>query len=1140
MSTEYGLIGSLFTGYGGLDLGVNMALGGGLQVAYTSDIESGPIAIEAWHAKDCGDPPNLGDIMRIDGTRLPAVDAMCGGSPCFPAGALVLTDRGFTPIEEVRVGDLALTHLGRWRRVTAVGSHIGDTVVLRGQGSPGIECTPNHPFWSGRREAVYGKEHGRTTYHSVFHETGWTPAADMAGRMWLNAGGRIPALPIPEFDFTGCQTRDIRLSDAFFYFIGRWLGDGWLNVFKRPGRRASYMKRVFVCDSLDKEVELRAMVAEIGLRSSISHERTTVRVCVSSTVLYDWIESNFGKGAADKTIPAWAFGMPESWRRALLRGYWESDGNPTSNGMHATSVSKRLLLGIKMLEAGLGRPSSLSMHEPSRVKCVIERRVVNEKTNYMIATYDNPRQSVVCDTGYWGRVRKVEPGRKDVRVWDLTVEEDHSFTVDGVCVSNCQSISLAGLRAGMREGTRSGLWSFQADMIAACRPPLMVWENVAGALSSPASCREDLREWEKRVRSLNATGLCACETPAIQAPEGFVPPAPDTEGAPSVAVALKAFLHDDPVRLASVRCTTCGRRLYEMSGERILADKERLNSVHAQPTIRALGRVLGDLSNLGYDAIWHGVEAAAVGAPHRRFRLFITAWPHNPERMPVNKRLRRLVEAGPIHPKSNYWAYWDRERDVWMLPNTDLFGEQTVFMQAWPKHGILSRGRVYHMPKTWLTIDNLASAGTVFPTPGASMSEHGGSVKPDIRRAHHHMVNLPDEIEQGDQISMLPTPQALYDSVKTGTPANTFQRVHNGKQLGLADIINLLRTDANMTVLFPTPTANDWNGGAMNPMQRAKAGHAVTIPDWVEKSSDITISAGSLLKTPRAADRHAANGNGSLAEDLGLAFHMGEICFLPTPVSRDGKGANQRHDPSCMPVAIETMIVRQSDGEPAVSWGLDDGIGVDYGRFTTAIRRWEQIFHRPAPCPLQITGGLRKWIQVNQSNPMLFNSHWLIRHAVHDDGKAYVNRPERERMWRRFVTADRGRSLLDPCFYPACVDWDADLPIPATRLPAKPVLDYWRTRTVGRFPSAGCLSPRFVEWMMGLPDGWVTDPCIWKHTTGNHRNLQLRALGNGVVPQQAALAVDWSLTIRERLTESNQTSAGSGILWNGDSDASVS
>lgn len=45
------------------------------------------------------------------------------------------------------------------------------------------------------------------------------------------------------------------------------------------------------------------------------------------------------------------------------------------------------------------------------------------------------------------------------------------------------------------------------------------------------------------------------------------------------------------------------------------------------------------------------------------------------------------------------------------------------------------------------------------------------------------------------------------------------------------------------------------------------------------------------------------------------------------------------------------------------------------------------------------------------------------------------------------------------------------------------------------------LSARFVEWLMGLPEGHVTSPDI-----GLTRNQQLKALGNGVVPQQCAAA----------------------------------
>jgi hypothetical protein len=48
----------------------------------------------------------------------------------------------------------------------------------------------------------------------------------------------------------------------------------------------------------------------------------------------------------------------------------------------------------------------------------------------------------------------------------------------------------------------------------------------------------------------------------------------------------------------------------------------------------------------------------------------------------------------------------------------------------------------------------------------------------------------------------------------------------------------------------------------------------------------------------------------------------------------------------------------------------------------------------------------------------------------------------------------------------------------------------------------GRISVRFVEFLMGIPDGHVTDPAI-----GLTRAQQLKACGNGVVPSQAEAAL---------------------------------
>lgn len=45
-------------------------------------------------------------------------------------------------------------------------------------------------------------------------------------------------------------------------------------------------------------------------------------------------------------------------------------------------------------------------------------------------------------------------------------------------------------------------------------------------------------------------------------------------------------------------------------------------------TRRGLDVVLCDLASIGYDAEWHCISAASVGAFHRRQRIFILAYPH--------------------------------------------------------------------------------------------------------------------------------------------------------------------------------------------------------------------------------------------------------------------------------------------------------------------------------------------------------------------------------------------------------------------------------------------------------------------------------------------------------------------------------
>jgi DNA (cytosine-5)-methyltransferase 1 len=57
-------------------------------------------------------------------------------------------------------------------------------------------------------------------------------------------------------------------------------------------------------------------------------------------------------------------------------------------------------------------------------------------------------------------------------------------------------------------------------------------------------------------------------------------------------------------------------------------------------------RVLGDLAEIGYDAEWQVIPAAAVGAPHKRDRVFIVAYPNNAGMGTQRREVQRQKSSG--------------------------------------------------------------------------------------------------------------------------------------------------------------------------------------------------------------------------------------------------------------------------------------------------------------------------------------------------------------------------------------------------------------------------------------------------------------------------------------------------------------
>ena len=479
------------------------------------------------------------DITRLDAEELarnhPRVDAFWWSAECFPAGRLILSERGLVPIEGIKVGDRVLTHRGRYRAVTATMSKTADTIVVKGGGQPGLETTREHPFYTLHRPRVWHND--QRAYRRVNGEVGWRKAGSLDRDDYLAVPVEHPDLPVPEI--TG---RPIEMNEAFWWLVGRWLGDGTLRynepitsaappkatrlssqpagsscvVCGKPakpdkrsktGRVSAYCSyycqrktsdqrrgsvrgqgRVFItCGKHESDV-LKPLLEQVeGLGPwSLRDMRTAHLYGVHHMGLARWLADNFGTHADCKTIPAWALGMPESHRQALLDGYISADGHDTKLMTTATSVSRDLMVGMRLLAGTLGHSVTLRVNT-SREQGVIEGRVVTMRPLYSIAWTREPDpnrqpQTIVEGGHRWFKVRGVEHGNTNIRVYNISVEEDESYVVDGLVVHNCTHLSTA--KGGQPRDADSRMLNFELPRYARVLKPKYVFiENVPDVLS---------------------------------------------------------------------------------------------------------------------------------------------------------------------------------------------------------------------------------------------------------------------------------------------------------------------------------------------------------------------------------------------------------------------------------------------------------------------------------------------------------------------------------------------------------------------------------------------------------------------------------------------------------------------------------
>lgn len=404
---------------------------------------------------------NYGDITKIDWEKVPDFDLFTYSSPCITEDSLILTSTGYKEMKDVNVGDVVLTKSGTWHPVIKKfdnGAH--STCFVHAMGLENIHCTLNHKFWVREKSKRWNPD--KRVYERVFSEPEFVKAYNLKKDHYMG-------IPVIE------EEKEFYTDDSdFWYIAGLYIGDGCVT---------NEFNDVIISCSEAKLKKIKKHLSQDKWKFTVTDNGTCKRFRFANKEVHDKLIELFGKHADGKYIPVDVIKLPKNLLKEFYQGYLDSDGSKIgSNIVQFTSINRQLIYSISMIINKLfHRPTGIYKinAEPTTI---IEGRTVNQKDWYQLRfrIKESKQDHAFYEDNYiWFPFDKIVEAELE-HVYNMEVEEDHSYVLQGCVSCNCQDFSNAGLQRGGEKGsgTRSSLLWECEKAIAIKRPRWAVLENV--------------------------------------------------------------------------------------------------------------------------------------------------------------------------------------------------------------------------------------------------------------------------------------------------------------------------------------------------------------------------------------------------------------------------------------------------------------------------------------------------------------------------------------------------------------------------------------------------------------------------------------------------------------------------------------
>lgn len=431
-------------------------------------------------------------------------DVVWESPDCFPAGTLVWTDQGYKKIEDIQCFDRVLTHMNRYKSVSATfKTNKHDLYDIKIAGCEHIIVSSEHPYYVRKKHGYSTSKGGVAHRVSQLLPAEWKKVKDLDSTykvgIPINQESKLPSYKGAvyckrnKYGITKSQVVNtiggLLDNGNFWWLVGRYFGDG-----------AITKGSVDISCAISEINEIQDVISTVCKTYGFRTQGTVAHFTINSKEWCDFL-SQFSIGALNKRITPAILDLPREYLKKFLDGYISADGhwdyslkNPVCS---ITTVSKELAYSLQLaILKGYGRYCSMVINNtPNAVIC---GRKVNAHKSYTLGFYrdlTNRLQYTIEDGIAWVNIKNVTKlPANQTTMYNMSVEDDESYTANNIIVHNCTTYSIAAISHHRRNvnGYLEPITDYAKfcdnlnvhcnELIAELNPKLWFRENPRGAM----------------------------------------------------------------------------------------------------------------------------------------------------------------------------------------------------------------------------------------------------------------------------------------------------------------------------------------------------------------------------------------------------------------------------------------------------------------------------------------------------------------------------------------------------------------------------------------------------------------------------------------------------------------------------------